>query len=121
MSRVVFLRRYSQRHYAMARFTLLGSPARKRGFLRRSLIYCCLLLAAEGLPVGVLRAGAIQLAPASQLTVDFAMPGFNPNNPGALFPTTIGLELVSRFTKTFTVRLVCRYDKSWQVNLVFHN
>jgi hypothetical protein len=53
-----------------------------------------MLLAAECLPAVVLRAGTIQLAPASQLTVDFAMPGFNPNNPGALFPTTIGLELV---------------------------
>jgi hypothetical protein len=42
----------------------------------------------------VLHAGTIQLAPASQLTVDFAIPGFSPGNPGALSPTTIGLELV---------------------------
>jgi hypothetical protein len=70
------------------------SKARKRGFLLRSLTYCCLLAAAFGLPIGALRADVIQLAQGSELTVDFAMPGFNPSNPGALFPTTIGLELV---------------------------
>jgi hypothetical protein len=70
------------------------STARKKGFLLRSLTYCCLLTAAFGLSVGGLRADVIQLAQGSGLTVDFAMPGFNPSNPGALFPTTIGLELV---------------------------
>jgi hypothetical protein len=43
---------------------------------------------------GGLRAATIDLAHGQELTVDFAMPGFNPSNPGALFPTTIGLELV---------------------------
>jgi hypothetical protein len=66
----------------------------KRGVLQRGLINCCLLLAAECFAAGVMRADTIQLAPAAQLTVDFAMPGFDPNNPGAVFPTTIGLELV---------------------------
>jgi hypothetical protein len=70
------------------------ATARKRGFLPRSLTYCCLLAAAFGLPVGALRADVIQLAHSADLTVDFAIPGFNPSNPGALFPTTIGLELV---------------------------
>jgi hypothetical protein len=67
--------------------------ARKRGFLLRVLSYCCLLTAAFGLPIGALRADVIQLAQGSELTIDFAMSGFNPSNPGALFPTTIGLEL----------------------------
>jgi hypothetical protein len=68
--------------------------ARKRVFLLRSLTYCCLLTAALGLPIGALRADVVQLSQGSELTIDFAMPGFNPSNPGALFPTTIGLELV---------------------------
>ncbi len=67
------------------------ATARKRGFLLRSLSFCCVLTAALGLPA---RADVIQLTQGSELTIDFAMPGFNPNNPGALFPTTIGLELV---------------------------
>ncbi len=68
--------------------------ARKRGFLLQSLKYCCLLAAAVGLHSGVMRADIITLSPGSSLTVDFSMPGFDPSNPGALFPTTIGLELV---------------------------
>jgi hypothetical protein len=43
---------------------------------------------------GALRAATIDLSHGAALTVDFAMPGFNANNPGALFPTSIGLELV---------------------------
>lgn len=60
----------------------------------RGLTYSCLLLAALGFPTVALRANVIQLPQKSELTVDFAMPGFNPANPGALFPTTIGLEIV---------------------------
>jgi hypothetical protein len=43
---------------------------------------------------GSVRADTIQLAPGDVLTAVFAMPGFDPNNPTALFPTTIGLDLV---------------------------
>ena len=70
------------------------STAKKRGFLLRSLIHCCLFMAAFGFETAVMRADTLQLSPGSQLTVEFSMPGFNPSDPGALFPTTIGLELV---------------------------
>jgi PEP-CTERM motif len=70
------------------------ASTRKRGFLLRSLIYCCLLTAACALQSGVMRADTITLTPGSSLTVDFSLPGFDPSNPGALFPTTIGLDLV---------------------------
>jgi hypothetical protein len=70
------------------------SASKKRGFLLRSLIYCCLLAATFGSPISALRADTIQLAHGAELTVDFAIPGYNASDPGALLPTTIGLDIV---------------------------
>src|SRR5277367_1920692 len=70
------------------------SASKKRGFLLRTLIYYCLLVATFGSRISALRADTIHLAHGAELTVDFAMPGFNPSNPGAPLPTTIGLDIV---------------------------
>jgi hypothetical protein len=61
--------------------------------LLRILIFGCLLVALAGVPGAFLQADTIQLPHGAELTVDFAMPGFDPNDPAALFPTTIGLDL----------------------------
>src|SRR5260370_18547406 len=72
-----------------------------------------MITAAFGLPVSALRADVIQLAHGSELTVDFAMPGFNPSNPGALFPTTIGLELVGSVPSGSTTALIPGSSQSY--------
>jgi hypothetical protein len=69
------------------------ATARKRGVLPRSLFYYCLLTVIAAIFVQPIVADTIQLPHGAELTIEFAMPGFNPVLPGALFPTTIGLEL----------------------------